>query len=440
MTKQEILSTCQSEQVRFLRLQFTDIQGTNKNVEVPVSQFDKALDGEILFDGSSIEGFSRIEESDMVLTPDLDTFTILPWDDNVGRVARVICDIYNPNGTPFAGCPRGVLKRQVERAAKMGFQMQVGAEAEFFLFRRGKEGEPTTITHDGAGYFDLEPVDLGEDVRRAIVDALEKLAFEVEAAHHEVAVGQHEINFRFADALAAADHIATFRFVVRKVARDFNLHATFLPKPLFGVNGSGMHTNQSLFRSGENAFYDANAPMGLSKTALAYIGGLLKHARGMCAVTNPLVNSYKRLVPGYEAPTQITWSERNRSPLCRVPASRGMGTRVELRSPDPSCNPYLAIAVMLAAGLDGIEKNLDPGPPVNRNLYKMGEEERAELGITSLPGDLHEAIIAMDEDGLAREVLGDHIYERFYASKLSEWTEYIAQVHQWEIDRYLALY
>lgn len=440
MTKDQILARCGEERVRFLRLQFTDILGTNKNVEVPETQFEKALEGRVLFDGSSIEGFARIEESDMLLAPDLDTFTVLPWDEAEGRVARIICDIKHPDGRSFEGCPRSVLKRQVQRARTLGYDLVCGAEAEFFLFQRRSDGAPTTETHDEAGYFDLTPIDKGETARRAIVNALEKMGFEVEAAHHEVARGQHEIDFKYAPALVAADHIATFRFVVRKVAKDFDLHATFMPKPLFGVNGSGMHTHQSLFRGDTNAFYDPQAPWQMSRLATAYIAGLLRHAAGMCAITNPLVNSFKRLVPGYEAPTHITWSERNRSPLCRVPASRGIGTRVELRMPDPACNPYLAFAVMLAAGLDGIERELDPGPPVNRNIYEMSEEERREKGIHSLPGDLDRAVDALEQDHVVRDALGEHIFTHFVAAKRAEWAEYIAQVHPWETERYLGVY
>src|SRR5688572_1294531 len=411
-----------------MRLQFTDILGVIKNVEVPDGQFGDALDGRIMFDGSSIEGFVRIEESDMYLKPDLATFEVFPWSEGVGgtgtgmgaaRVGRIICDVANPDGTPFAGCPRTTLKRVIALAADRGFAMKAGPEAEFFLFQR-RDGKPTTETHDAAGYFDLAPVDLGEDVRREIVLALEQMGFHVEAAHHEVAPGQHEIDFRYDDVLATADNVSTFRFVVKNVALRNDLHATFMPKPIFGLNGSGMHTHQSLFRGKVNAFHSEEGQWHLSETCLQYIGGLLRHAKGFCAITNPLVNSYKRLVPGYEAPTNIAWSERNRSPLVRVPAARGDGTRIELRMPDPSCNPYLALAVMLRSGLDGIEKQSDPGPPVNKNIYKMSHRERRHLRIDELPGNLSEALDEFERSELMRDTLGDHIVDHFLAAKRAE--------------------
>ncbi len=440
-----ILDTCKEKHVRFLRLQFTDVMGVNKNVEVPESQFQKALEGQILFDGSSIEGFTRIEESDMLLMPDLDTFQIFPWEDELGleegKIARLICDIYNPDGTPFDGCPRLCLKRNIEKAREMGFEMLAGPEAEFFLFHLDENGEPTTRTHDRAGYFDLAPIDEAEPARREIVRVLTSLGFEVEAAHHEVAPGQHEIDFKYADALKTADNLTTFKFVVRKVARDFGLHATFMPKPIYGINGSGMHTHQSLRRisNGMNAFYDPEDEAKLSRVARSYIAGLLAHARGFCAVTNPTVNSFKRLVPGYEAPTHLAWSERNRSPLIRVPARRGEGTRVELRMPDPSCNPYLSFAVQLRAGLDGIEKDMVPPPPVEGNLYVMSQEEREKLGIRSLPGNLNEALDCLEEDGVICEAMGKHLLEYFVRAKREEWQDYIAQVHSWEISKYLSV-
>ena len=441
LSRAEILKQLRQENVAFMRLWFTDILGHNKNVEVPASQFAKALDGQILFDGSSIEGFSRIEESDMLLVPDLKTFRIFPWAERGGKVARLICDIYNPNGSEFPGCPRAVLKRICAKAHAMGYTMNAGPEAEFFLFERDASGAATTQTHDFGSYFDVTPVDRAEDTRRAIVEVLQKLDYEVEALHHEVAIGQHEIGFKYADVLKTADNIVTFRFVVRKIALDFNLHATFMPKPLYGVNGSGMHTHQSLFMlDGENAFYDAKAKHQISKTGINYIGGLLEHASGFCAITNPLVNSFKRLVPGYEAPTHIVWSERNRSPLVRIPDRRGIGTRAELRMPDPACNPYLAFAVMLAAGLDGIERNLNPGPPINKNIYTMSTRERARLKIKSLPGSLSEAIDVMEKNKLVRHTLGEHIFNQYIQTKRKEWQSYIAQVHQWEIDQYLTRY
>ena len=439
--KSHILERAERDKVKFMRLQFTDILGVLKNVEVPDRQFEEALDGRIMFDGSSIEGFVRIEESDMFLKPDVSTFQVFPWSyAGSERVGRLICDIANPDGTPFAGCPRSLLKRVIALAAERGFVLKAGPEAEFFLFQRRPDGEPTTETHDSGGYFDLTPVDLGEDVRREIVLALEQMGFHVEAAHHEVAPGQHEIDFRYDDALITADNVSTFRFVVKNVANRNGLHATFMPKPVFGVNGSGMHTHQSLFTKGRNVFVDEKRDGGLSATCLHYIGGLLRHAKAFCAITNPLVNSYKRLVPGYEAPTAIAWSTRNRSPLVRVPAARGPMTRIELRMPDPSCNPYLALAVMLRAGLDGVEKQLDPGPPVNKNIAKMSHRERRHLRIDELPGNLSEALDELAKSQLMRETLGDHIFNHFLAAKRSEWDSYIRHVSPWEIERYLSTY
>ncbi|MEJ7812320.1 MAG: glutamine synthetase family protein [Gemmatimonadaceae bacterium] len=439
-TAQDILDLARRGNVRFLRLQFTDILGVNKNVEIPASQFGKALDGDIMFDGSSIEGFVRIEESDMLLAPDLATFQIFPWGDADARVARLICDINTPDGAPFPGDPRGCLKRQIARAAELGFTMNAGMEAEFFLFKTGTDGVPTTVTHDVGAYFDLAPADLGEDARRAMVDVLEQMGFEVEAAHHEVAHGQHEIDFRYADALKTADNIATFRFVVKHVAQQFGLIASFMPKPIFGQNGSGMHTHQSLFQGERNAFWDEGAEWELSRTALHYIGGLLRHARGLSAITNPLVNSYKRLVPGYEAPVNVAWSMRNRSPLIRIPDRRGLGTRVELRMPDPAANPYLALAVMLAAGLDGIETEADSREPVNTNIWEMSHREKRRLRIDDLPHDLNEALDELEKDDVILGALGDHIATNFVEAKRQEWREYITQVSQWELENYLVKY
>jgi glutamine synthetase len=439
-SKAQILQNVELERVRFMRLQFTDILGTIKNVEIPDRQFEDALDGQIMFDGSSIEGFVRVEESDMYLRPDLSTFRVFPWAGSSGeKVARIICDVYTPEGTPFVGCPRTTLKKVIALAAAKGYSMNAGPEAEFFLFQT-KNGIPTTETHDAAGYFDLSPVDMGEDVRREIVLALESMGFHVEAAHHEVAPGQHEIDFRYDDVLTTADNISTFRFVVKNVATRNGLHATFMPKPIYGINGSGMHTHMSLFSDDTNVFFDAKAPMQLSEICLHYIGGILRHARGFCAITNPLVNSYKRLVPGYEAPTNIAWSEKNRSPLVRVPAARGHATRIELRMPDPACNPYLALAAMLRAGLDGIDKKIDPGPPVNKNIFAMSYRERRHLRIDELPGNLNEALDELEKNDLMREVLGDHLFEHFVAAKREEWLDYIKHVSPWETDRYLEMY
>jgi glutamine synthetase len=439
-TKAQLLKRIAREKIKFMRLQFTDIVGAIKNVEIPDRQFQEALDGRIMFDGSSIEGFVRIEESDMYLRPDISTFRVFPWIGQTGeRVARMICDIATPDGEPFAGCPRTTLKKVIATAAARGYSMNACPEVEFFLFQT-RNGVATTETHDAASYFDLSPVDMGEDVRREIVLALEAMGFHVEAAHHEVAPGQHEIDFRYDDVLTTADNISTFRFVVKNIATRHGLHATFMPKPIYGINGSGMHTHMSLFSRGANVFYDRRAPWQLSRICLNYIGGILRHAKGFCAITNPLVNSYKRLVPGYEAPTHIAWSEKNRSPLVRVPAPRGDATRIELRMPDPSCNPYLALAVMLRAGLDGIEKNVDPGPPVNKNIFRLSHRERRHLRIDELPGNLSEALDELEKDDLVRETLGGHLFEHFVAAKREEWLDYIKQVTPWEIERYLRVY
>jgi len=438
--REEVLKKAEELGVKFVHLQFTDIIGVLKSVAIPVEQLEAALDGELMFDGSSIEGFVRIEESDMYLRPDPATFAVFPWTEGQDTVARLMCDIHNPDGTPFAGCPRHTLKAVLAEAAEMGYTMMAGPEPEFFLFDTDEMKRATVNTFDQAGYFDLSPVDLGEEARRDMVLALQKMGFEIEASHHEVAPAQHEIDFRYADGLKTADNIATFKFVVRVVARQHNLHATFMPKPVFGVNGSGMHTHQSLFRRGENAFYDPEGEYQLSDEALYYIGGLMRHARAFAAITNPTVNSYKRLVPGYEAPVYIAWSERNRSPLVRVPAARKSATRVELRNPDPSCNPYLALAVMLKAGLDGIKNKILPPEPVNKNIYALTAAERKEMGIESLPGSLKEALEELQQDPVVMEALGPHILERFIEAKTLEWDVYRTQVHKWEIDQYLTVF
>lgn len=439
-TAGDLLDLMRTQNVRFLRLQFSDISGIIKNVEVPQTQFGKALAGDIMFDGSSIQGFVRVEESDMVLKPDFDTFAIFPWGDPENRVARLICDVHTAREEPFAGDPRNVLTRQVEAAAKIGYQMMAGCEAEFFLFHRAADGSPTRETHDAGGYFDLTPVDLGEVARRDIVNVLETMGFEVEAAHHEVAPGQHEVDFRYNDALSTADDLSTFRFVVRNIALQHGLHATFMPKPVFGQNGSGMHTHQSLFRNGENAFYEPGAGDQISKVMRWYVGGLLRHARSFCVVTNPLVNSYKRLVPGFEAPVNVAWSHHNRSPLVRIPARRGKGTRLELRMPDPSANPYLALAVQLAAGLDGIKNKTNPPEPVDRNIWELSIRDRRKYKIAELPRDLGEAVDLMKRSTFMKVTLGEHVYDNLLAAKEQEWQDYIAQVHDWEIERYLSLY
>ena len=441
-TKEDIIRICKEQDVKFIRLQFVDIFGILKNVAVPVEQLEAVLNNEIMFDGSSIEGFVRIQESDMYLRPDLNTFTIFPWRPSPNKVARLICDVYLPDGTPFPGCPRGVLKKMLKKAEEMGYKFFVGPEIEFFLFLTDENGNPTLQTHDQGGYFDLAPVDLGEDARRDMVLTLEEMGFEIEASHHEVAPGQHEIDFKYDDALYTADNVVTFKLVVKTIAQRHGLHATFMPKPIFGINGSGMHTNMSLARvsDGKNAFLDPNDKLQLSKEAYYFIGGLMKHAREFALVTNPLVNSYKRLVPGYEAPVYIAWSPRNRSPLIRVPAKRGQATRVELRCPDPSANPYLAFAAVLAAGLDGIKNKIEPPEPVEENIFIMSEEERAKRGIGSLPGSLEEAIKEFENSQLMRETLGDHIFEKYLEAKKLEWDDYRTKVHQWEIDSYLTKY
>lgn len=423
--------------IKFIRLQFTDIFGVLKNVAITIEQLDKALAGELAFDGSSIEGFVRIEESDMFLRPDPATFATFPWKPRREAVGRLICDIYNIDGTPFTGDPRYALKKVIAEASEMGYEMYVGPEAEFFLFHLDEKGRPTTETHDKAGYFDLTPVDLGENARRDMVLSLQEMGFEVEAAHHEVAPGQHEIDFKYSDALDTADKVVTFRFVVRTIAQQHGLHATFMPKPIYGINGSGMHLNQSLMKNGQNAFYDPGAENELSQTLLYYVGGLMKHAPAITAITNPTVNSYKRLVAGYEAPVYIAWSFRNRSPLIRIPSKRGQSTRIELRSPDPSCNPYLALAVCLKAGLDGIKNKIEPPPPCNKNIYEMTEKQLKEYNIKILPKSLEEALEKLEKDEVVKEALGEHIYNRFVEAQKIECECYRTQVHQWELDKYL---
>ena len=437
-TKQDVLNMAKESNVKFIRLQFTDIFGIPKNVAIPVQQLGKALDGELMFDGSSIEGFVRIEESDQYLRPDPNTFTVFPWRPRDGSVARLICDVYTPDDEPFAGCPRGTLQKVLKEAKEMGYSVNVGPEAEFFLFHTDEHGRPTTLTHDQGGYFDLSPVDLGENARRDMVMTLQEMGFEIEASHHEVAVGQHEIDFKYDEALATADKLITFKFVVRTIAQRHGLHATFMPKPIFGINGSGMHTHQSLFKNGENVFYDPNGPRQMSEMAYQYMGGLLQHAKAFTAITNPTINSYKRLVPGYEAPVYLAWSEKNRSPLIRIPARRGEGTRLEVRSPDPSANPYLALAVMIQAGLDGIKNKTQAPAPVDKNIYDLTEKQRDEMGIASLPGSLKEALTELENNVVMREALGTHTFNRFIAAKRIECQEYDMRVHQWELDNYLA--
>lgn len=437
LTAEDIVNRVKENNVEFIRLQFTDVTGVLKNVAITANQLDKALAGELMFDGSSIEGFVRIEESDMYLRPDPQSFMIFPWHTNGGKVARIICDIYDANGEPFIGCPRCTLKRAIDEAKAYGYTMNVGPENEFFLFHTNADGEPTLETHDKAGYFDLAPVDKGEEARREMAITLQQMGFEIEATHHEVAPGQHEIDFKYEDALATSDMIATFRYVVRTIAQQHGLHATFMPKPIYGINGSGMHTNISLFKNGTNAFYDPEDPRQLSEDCYYFIGGLLRHADAMAAITNPTVNSYKRLVPGYEAPVYIAWSEKNRSPLIRIPAKRGVSTRIELRNPDPACNPYLATAVMLKAGLHGIKHKIAPPDPINRNIYVMTPEERKELDIGKLPENLKEAMKALKQNKVIQDALGPHVLERFIAAKEHEWASYTETIHPWEREQYL---
>ena len=439
-TKEDIMELVQDEDVEFIRLQFTDMFGQMKNVAITVSQLGKALDNRCMFDGSSIEGFARIEEADMILYPDLDTLAIFPWRPQQGKVARLICDVKRPGGEPFEGDPRYVLKRAVREAAELGYTFEVGPECEFFLFHTDENGLPTTITHEKAGYFDLGPLDLGENARRDMVLTLEDMGFIVESSHHEIAPAQHEIDFQYDEALATADNIMTFKLAVKTIAKRHGLHATFMPKPKFGVNGSGMHINMSLAKDGKNIFSDPADKNGLSREAYWFIGGIMKHMKGMTAITNPLVNSYKRLVPGYEAPVYIAWSATNRSPLIRIPSSRGEHTRIELRCPDPSANPYLALAVCLRAGLDGIVNHIDPPESVDCNIFDLTEEERKSRGIEAVPASLREAVSELEKDELIREVLGVHMADKYIRAKKEEWEKYTAQVTEWEISQYLKQY
>ncbi|MFC6275779.1 type I glutamate--ammonia ligase [Levilactobacillus tangyuanensis] len=441
-SKDDIRQIAKDENVQFLRLMFTDLFGTIKNVEVPINQLEELLDNKIMFDGSSIDGFVRIEESDMYLYPDLSTWMIFPWNaDNKGKIARVICEVHTTDGKPFAGDPRNNLIRVLGDMRKAGFtDFNIGPEPEFFLFKLDDKGNPTTDLNDKGSYFDMAPMDLGENCRRDIVLTLEEMGFEVEAAHHEEAPGQHEIDFKYADALAAADNIQTFKLVVKSVARKHGLYATFMPKPLYGINGSGMHINMSLFHDQGNAFYDKDGERELSQDAYFFLGGLLKHARSYTAICNPIVNSYKRLVPGYEAPVYVAWSSSNRSPLVRVPNSRGVGTRLELRSVDPAANPYLAIAAVLEAGLDGLKNKIKPEDAVDRNIYRMDTDERKENHITNLPDSLHNALKDLAADDVIRNAMGDRLCKNFIEAKNLEYDSYRTQVSEWERDTYLPLY
>ena len=440
-TKQDIFNMVEEEDVEFIRLQFTDMFGTLKNVAITSSQLEKALNNECMFDGSSIEGFVRIEESDMYLYPDLDTFVIFPWRPQQGKVARIICDVYTSDRKPFEGDPRYILKKAVEDATQMGYRFDVGPECEFFLFNQDEDGQPTTISTERAGYFDLGPIDLGENARRDMVLTLEDMGYEIEASHHEVAPAQHEIDFRYDEAVKTADNIMTFKLAVKTIAKRHGMFASFMPKPKFGINGSGMHVNMSLCKDGKNIFDDPDGELGLSKEAYWFIGGLMKHMKGMAAITNPLVNSYKRLIPGYDAPVYIAWSRAtNRGQIVRIPSSRGASTRLELRSPDSAMNPYLALAACLAAGLDGIKNHIELPEPVVQNIYAMDEETIKERGIDHLPETLGEAIDEFEEDVFLRNVLGDHIFYKYLEAKKEEWNVFRSQVTDWEIGEYLYKY
>lgn len=446
-TKDDIRQICKEQDIRYIRMMFTDMMGFLKNVEIPVTRLDDALNNEVMFDGSSIEGFVRIFEADMFLHPDLDTFLILSWEDTTyGKVARFICDVYCPNGDkehiPFIGDPRGTLKRNVEKMKEMGYKaFNVGVEPEFFLFKLDEKGRITTEFNDNGGYFDLAPIDNAEDCRRDIVLELQKIGFTIEAAHHEVATGQHEINFKFDSAIEACDNVQTFKLVVKNIARRHGLHATFMPKPVEKISGSGMHVNCSLLTDdGKNAFYDPNTSNQLSEVANKWISGILKHAKGICLLTNPIVNSYKRIVPGYEAPCYISWSDSNRSTMIRIPAARGMKTRTEVRSVDVAANPYLAIAAILAAGLDGIKGNAEFVRPIYDNLFKMNNDERRALGVDSLPGSLEEAIEHFQADKLILDAVGEHIATKVVEAKTIEWDQYRKHVSDWEIKKYISKY
>ncbi|MBO5712469.1 MAG: type I glutamate--ammonia ligase [Acholeplasmatales bacterium] len=446
-TKDDIRRICKEENIHYIRMMFTDIMGTLKNVEIPASRLEDALDNMVMFDGSSIEGFVRIHEADMFLHPDLDTFLVLSWENPAyGKVARFICDVYRPgeNGehVPFEGDPRGVLKRNLKKMNDMGYKaFNVGVEPEFFLFKLNEKNQVTMEFNDFGGYFDLAPVDCAEDCRRDIVLELERIGFTIEAAHHEVATGQHEINFKFDSAIEACDNVQTFKLVVKNIARRHGLHATFMPKPVEGIAGSGMHVNCSLLTNdGANAFYDPSTKNQLSETANLWISGILKHAKGMCLITNPIVNSYKRIVPGYEAPCYISWSDSNRSTMVRIPAARGMKTRTEIRNVDVAANPYLAIASILAAGLDGINGNCPMVDPIYENLYKMVDNERHELGVESLPGNLYDAIKEFEKDEIITDAVGEHTTSKMIAAKTIEWNEYRRVVTDWEIKKYINRY
>ncbi len=442
MTKKVIRESIVKHDVRYIRLQFTDMLGMSKNVEVPVSKIEKVLNNEVTFDGSSIEGFVRIQEADMFLYPDLNTWMIMSWEHlKEGTVGRFFCNVYTPDRKRFEGDPRYILEKQIEKMQNAGFKtFNVGVEPEFFLFKVDENGKPLVETSDHGGYFDLTPLDGSEDVRRDIVLELQNLGFVVEASHHEVAFGQHEINFEFDNVLEACDNIQPFKMVVKNLAQRHGFHATFMPKPIAEIKGSGMHVNCSLAGyDDQNLFFDEGSADKLSKVAHHFIGGVLTHAREFCLLTNPVVNSYKRLVPGYEAPCYVSWSLANRSTLVRIPASRGKATRIEIRSVDPTANPYLALAAILAAGLKGIEEELYVAP-VNLNLFALSNEERREIGVTNLPESLHEAVVAFADSDLMSQTIGEHLKARMIAAKQSEWDSYRKHITIWELERYLPNY
>ncbi|MFN8484431.1 MAG: type I glutamate--ammonia ligase [Anaerolineae bacterium] len=439
--QQDVLARAKTDDVKFVNLQFIDVVGITKSVTLPVERLQEAFDRGIWFDGSSIEGFTRIQESDMFLVPDADTYRVLPWGQQAGKVARLVCDIFTPNGDPFDGDPRRILRHAVDLAAQQGLTYNTGVELEFYLFTP-ENGRIRPAPHDVGGYFDISPRDEASLVRQDITRALEDMGLEVEMIHHEVGPGQHEIDFRYADALTSADNAVTFKYTVKAIAQRHGLYATFMPKPIYGIAGSGMHTHQSLFRDGQNLFYRADDPYKLSPMAYSFMAGQMAHARALAALVAPTVNSYKRLVPGYEAPVYVCWAQINRSALIRIPRyspGREQSTRLELRCPDPSCNPYLAFAAMLHAGLSGVNQNLQPPPPVEEDVFHWDADELMERGVATLPGSLREALDELAKDELIQQALGAHAYEAFLRAKTEEWDEYRTQVSQWEVDHYLEI-
>lgn len=436
-TREDVIAEVQDKDVEFIRLQFTDMFGQLKNLAITSSQLERALDNRFSFDGYAVNGFENGERSDLYLYPDYSTLEIFPWRPQQGKVARLICDVYTADGKPYEADPRYILKRAIGHAAELGYSFQVGPECEFFLFHTDEEGRPTTVSHEKAGYFDVAPLDLGESARRDMILNLEDMGFEIEASHHEVAPAQHEIDFKYDNALRTADNILTFKFIVKYIAKRHGLYASFMPKPITGVDGSGMHLNMSLWKNGKNIFADSKNELGISDEAFYFMAGVMEHANEMCLITNPLVNSYKRIVPGYEAPVDVSWSPSNRSPLIRVPAARGSGTRLEFRSPDSAANPYLALAVSLAAGLDGIKRKLTPGKGSMKNQYEMAEGEKQKAGINTLPRDMKEALEIFKQSTYMKELLGDHIFNKYVEAKSAEWESYQQFVSQWEVDRYL---